>query len=74
MGHILPGSQDVYYDKADVEFHRREYARLDFSRGKSTARVRDKLIDMKELEAHLRDGWLFVARVSDDKVIVRREV
>lgn len=26
MGHILPGTQDVYYDKTKVEFHRNEYA------------------------------------------------
>jgi len=32
MGHILPGSQDVYYDKKDLDFHRSEYMKLDFGR------------------------------------------
>jgi len=72
MGHILPGTQDVYYDKTKVEFHRDEYAKLDFSKGKPPTRVTDKLISIDDLEAHLGEGWLFVAKVSDDKVIVRR--
>ena len=72
MGHILPGSQDVYYDKGDVEFHRQEYARLDFSRSRSSGMVRDRLVSVDELERYLRDGWLFVAKVSDDRVIVRK--
>lgn len=32
MGHILPGNQDVYFDKTKVETLRAEYARLNFSR------------------------------------------
>lgn len=72
MGHILPGTQDVYYDKTKVDFHRSEYAKLDFSRGRPPTRVVDKLIDIDELEKHLRDGWLFVAKVSKRKVVVRR--
>jgi len=28
--------------------------------------------NMVELEEHLRDGWLFVAKVSERKVVVRR--
>ena len=32
MGHILPGSQDAYYDKSKVENLRLEYVRLDFGR------------------------------------------
>jgi len=73
MGHILPGTQDVYYDKTKVEFHRNEYAKLDFSRGKPPTKVTDKIIHIDNLEERLREGWLFVAKVSDDKVIVRRE-
>jgi integrase len=40
FGHILPGSQDAYYDKTSVKFHRSEYAKLDFSR-RSTRRLTD---------------------------------
>ncbi|MBO8182858.1 MAG: tyrosine-type recombinase/integrase [Archaeoglobus sp.] len=72
MGHILPGTQDVYYDKTKVDFHRKEYAKLDFSRSKA-ARTTDKLIDIEELEAHFSEGWTFVAKVSDSKVVVRRK-
>ena len=32
MGHILPGSQDTYYDKTKVEALRAEYMKLNFSR------------------------------------------
>lgn len=73
MGHILPGTQDVYYDKTKNDFHREEYAKLDFSRnGLSTKRVVDKLICIGELESYLSDSWLFVSKISDNKVVVRR--
>lgn len=73
MGHILPGTQDVYYDKTKVEFHREEYVKLDFSRGgMSMERMTDKLIDIEELEGYLSNGWLFVAKISDHKAVVRR--
>ena len=32
MGHILPGSQDAYFDHTDVEQLRAEYAKLNFGR------------------------------------------
>ena len=31
MGHILPGSQDTYFDKSKVELIRQEYAKINFS-------------------------------------------
>ncbi len=36
MGHILPGSQDHYYDRNDVDFHRTEHLKLDFGRPSRT--------------------------------------
>jgi hypothetical protein len=30
MGHILPGTQDVYYDKTKVEDLRKKYAKVNF--------------------------------------------
>jgi hypothetical protein len=73
MGHILPGTQDVYYDKTKSDFHREEYAKLDYSRnGLSTKRVVDKLICIGELESYLADSWLFVSKISDNRVVVRR--
>ena len=72
MGHILPGTQDVYYDKK-VEFHRKEFAKLDFSRsGTTMGRMVDRLIDVSELEDRLSEGWLFVAKISDKRMVVRR--
>lgn len=32
FGHILPGSQDTYYDRNDVQYHLEEYRKLNFSR------------------------------------------
>jgi len=32
MGHILPGSQDAYYDRTKIESLRTDYARLNFGR------------------------------------------
>lgn len=72
MGHILPGTQDPYYDRTKVEHHRSEYAKLDFSRNRASSKVVDRLIEMAELERHLNEGWLFVAKVTDHKAIVRR--
>ena len=32
MGHILPGSEDAYFNKMDVEYLRAEYSKLNFGR------------------------------------------
>jgi len=32
MGHILPGSEDTYFNRMDVEYLRAEYAKLNFGR------------------------------------------
>jgi len=46
MGHILPGSQDVYYDKTKIEEMRRKYARILFfpSRTASLEELRKKQV------------------------------
>jgi len=72
MGHILPGSQEFYYDKTRVEFHRREYSRLDFSRGGASAKTVDRLIDVAGLDGYLDEGWMFVAKIDEGRVVVRR--
>lgn len=73
MGHILPGAQDVYYDKTKVDFHRREYAKLNFSMDRIPGKAVDKLVPLAELEKCLVEGWMFVAKIDDRKVIVRRK-
>jgi len=72
MGHILPGTQDPYYDRTKVSFHRTEYSKLDFSREGMRAKEVDKLIDVSELESYLEEGFLFVAKISNSRVIVRK--
>lgn len=44
FGHILPGSQDTYYDKEKVEYHRAEYAKLNFTRSPMETRLTDILL------------------------------
>jgi hypothetical protein len=68
----VPGSRDVYYDKTKTDFHREEYSKLNFSIEKSLQTAKDKLIEIHRLEPHLSHGWLFVAKISDTKVVVRR--
>lgn len=71
FGHILPGSQDAYYDKDKIGFHRDEYEKLSFFDSPIT-RSADKLIISNELEKHLDEGWTFIAQLDDKKIIVRR--
>ena len=73
FGHILPGSQDPYYDRTKVDFHRTEYAKLNFSMDKMLGKAIDKLVPLAELEKCLGEGWMFVAKIDDRKVIVRRK-
>ncbi|MEM1582841.1 MAG: tyrosine-type recombinase/integrase [Candidatus Bathyarchaeia archaeon] len=52
MGHILPGSQDTYYDKTKIEEMRRKYARIEFFPSKKalTEDLRKKqILDMVRL-------------------------
>lgn len=72
MGHILPQSQDPYYNKTKVEYHRQEYSKLDFSLIRSTQISSDKLVPISELEAYFSNGWMFVSRISEVTAIVRR--
>jgi integrase len=71
FGHILPGSQDVYYDKGKTDYHRLEYEKLNFFESPAT-RSTDKLIPSKELEKHLNEGWMFIAQLDSKQTIVRR--
>lgn len=58
MGHILPGRQDVYYDKTKIEFHREEYAKLDFSRSKVKRKVMDKMVSLDDWKSiYEKDGY-----------------
>jgi integrase len=71
FGHILPGSQDAYYDKDKINFHRAEYEKLSFFDSPIT-RSADRLIESNELEKHLNEGWAFIAQLDSKQIIVRR--
>jgi len=71
FGHILSGSQDAYYDKDKIDFHRNEYEKLNFFDPPITPSV-DKLIGSDELQKHLGEGWKFVAQLDNRQIIVRR--
>jgi len=44
FGHILPGTQDPYYDKTSVEYHREVYNRLNFARSPMESKFTDILL------------------------------
>jgi len=71
FGHILPGSQDAYYDKDKIGFHRNEYEKLNFFDSPMTHSM-DKLIESNELQKHLGEGWIFIAQLDNRQIIVRR--
>ncbi|MEM2522792.1 MAG: tyrosine-type recombinase/integrase [Candidatus Bathyarchaeia archaeon] len=61
MGHILPGTQDTYFNKMDVEYLRAEYAKLNFGR----VVVENKFKVLRMAVARAFDG----TGIDPDKVI-----
>ena len=61
MGHILPGSEDAYFDTTKVELLRAEYAKLNFGR----VAVENKFKVLKMAVARAFDG----TGIDPDKVI-----
>jgi len=59
MGHILPGSQENYYDRSRVDWLRKEYAKLNFtsspsfSRGDVLAAIRREMLATRYTEGEL---------------------
>lgn len=60
MGHILPGTQDTYYDKTKVDSLRSEYSRLTLNR-----QVR---VDVEKMRIDFRRQLLLVAGFSDQEI------
>ena len=60
MGHILPGSQDTYFDKTKVEEIRAEYNRLSFRRSSD--------VTQEDLKSSLRKQLLLVAGFNEDEI------
>ena len=46
FGHILPGTQDPYYDRSKKDYHRVEYAKLNFARETSGPEEVDFIISV----------------------------
>jgi hypothetical protein len=61
MGHILPGSEDTYFNKMDVEYLRAEYAKLNF--GRAVVENKFKILRMAVARAFEGTG------IDPDKVI-----
>jgi len=71
MSRILPGTQNAYYDKKNVDFHRNEYAKLGFFASSVAAKTADQLIDLTELEKYLNGGWIFATKIGDHTLVAR---
>lgn len=59
MGHILPGSQDAYYDHSKVENLRAKYAKINFFRTSQTDKIEmikmfAKTLGIQEIELKIR--------------------
>jgi len=68
MGHLLPGTQDTYYDKTKIEEMREKYAKLVFEPGPSTQELS---MQMLEKMAHAY-GIDVEKLLSDRKDMLRR--
>jgi len=68
-GHILPGSQDAYFDKTDVEQLRAEYAKLNF--GRVTVENKFKILRMAVARAFEGTG-IDPDKMIEDYVEMRR--
>ena len=63
MGHLLPGSQDTYYDKTKIEEMREKYAKLVFEPGPST----------QELTMHVLEKMAHAQGVDVEKLLCDRK-
>lgn len=73
FGHLLPGVQDVYFDKTKIEELREKYARLNFE---PVIRVEkeERVVSEDELQSFLQQGWHFEAVLPSGKVVIWRKV
>lgn len=69
MGHILPGSQDAYFDQTDVEQLRAEYVKLNF--GRVVVENKFKVLRMAVARAFEGTG-IDTEKVIEDYVEMRR--
>ena len=60
----------MYIDWAKVIFQRSGCSKLVFSAVAVSCWGRDKLIGIGMLERHFGEGWMFVSRIGDGKVVI----
>jgi integrase len=72
FGHIMPGSQDTYYDKTKIEKMREKYSKMIFE--PVILDTEEKVVTDAELQTFLQQGWRFVAPLQSGKVVVSKQV
>ncbi|WGI17685.1 tyrosine-type recombinase/integrase [Methanonatronarchaeum sp. AMET-Sl] len=72
MGHVLPGSEDPYYDKTKTKYHRKQYKKIDFTTTPPTEE-KDKIIEPKKLQKHLNKGWKYIEKINENQIIIRKK-
>lgn len=71
FGHILPGSQDTYFDKTKIDHIRGKYARM-ISEPTTSVDKDEDVIDEDKLQTFLQQGWHYEATLRSGKVVVSR--
>jgi integrase len=71
FGHILPGSQDTYFDKK-IEELREKYSRMIFEPIEGV-KTEERVISEDELQTYLLQGWHFEATLPSGKIVVSRK-
>ena len=73
FGHILPGSQDAYFDKTKIEEMRAKYARMAFEPAPEL-KTEQRVVSEDELQSFLEQGWQLVTVLPSKKVVVSRKI
>jgi len=71
-GHILPGSQDTYFDKTKIEEMRAKYSRMIFE-PIAGVKTEEYVISEDELQTFLQQGWHFEATLPSGKIVISRK-
>ncbi|MEM2129145.1 MAG: hypothetical protein QXZ70_00955 [Candidatus Bathyarchaeia archaeon] len=71
FGHILPGSQDTYFDKK-IEELREKYSRMIFEPIEGI-KTEERVVSEDELQTFLQQGWHFEATLPSGKIVVSRK-
>jgi len=73
MGHILPRSQDAYYDRTKIEEMRTKYSKLVLPAGANTGEKEQKIVTEDQLEKLLPEGWRIRMCLASGKVVIERD-